>query len=101
MALDIGALNIGFSEEGLAEYKTNLKTKVITDTEAIINDISEIENALNAGWQGVAKDKFVDEFAEARRQIVADLNREYEDLEARFAQLQNTYFEQDNTMMNS
>ena len=101
MALDISALNIGFSEQGLDDYKKQIKTEILKNTSDKINDVGALETAIKNGWQGESCDKFIEEFKVARTKIVEDIEAEYHDLENRFAELESNYYEQDKNMMGS
>lgn len=96
--LGIESLSTGISKGGMFEYLDNIKAEVITGTERIINDVTHIENAINSGWQGVAKDRFLIAFKEKREALLADLNKEYDNLYWRLLELEEQYFKADANM---
>lgn len=99
MHSDLSKLTIGFSSEGLQTYKTELKTKILTEAAEALSATQGVKEALEQGWQGMSKDKFVTDLENTIQTINTDLLAEYDDLEARFAQLEQNYLTQDNDMM--
>lgn len=99
--LEIANLDIGFSVEGLEEYKSKLQIDLIEGTSEKLNNTQTMFQVINAGWQGTSRDKFITEFNDTISKIITDLQAEYEDLQARLGEIQNNYFEQDNNLMNS
>lgn len=99
-SLGIENLDIGFSESGFNEYKKTLEADLIAKTEEILKNQTAVIEAINAGWQGKSRDIFVEQFQNTVNRIIDDLNYEYQDLEERFKEIQNNYYEQDNNLMN-
>ncbi len=97
--LSIGDLTTGIDSNGMESYIDTLKASLITETKDKIDDISAIQSSIDAGWQGVAKDRFMKDFEEARKLVKEDLEKEYENLENRLAELQAQYFEADQNMI--
>ncbi len=100
-SLDIGNLDIGFSEEGLKEYRSKLNDVLIIQTEEVLKNVSDIETAINDGWQGRSRDVFMEQFGNTIEEIIKDLKLEYEDLDNRFTEIQDNYYKQDEELMNS
>lgn len=97
--MDIGDMTEGISAKGMEEYIESLKAYLLVETTKIINDTSALESAINAGWQGQSRDKFIEKFNEARSAISDDLKKEFKDLNNRLAELQINYFAQDSKMI--
>lgn len=89
----------GIDTVGMRTYLDNLKVDLLDKVSEKIDDTQAVEDAINNGWQGVARDRFLSQFASARRSIKKDLEAEYKDLKARFKELERFYFEQDANMM--
>lgn len=99
MELGIESLSTGISASGMDEYLEGLRAKYITETSELIDDIADIQEAINNGWQGVAKDRFMTQFDIARTTVKNDLRKEYTNLEARLTELKAQYFETDKNMI--
>lgn len=99
--LGIGQLNIGFSSEGFEEYKSKLQVELIQNTSEKLKDTNTVIQTLNSGWQGKSRDVFVEQLQRTVTNIINDLEREYDDLCARFAEIENNYYEQDNHLMDN
>jgi uncharacterized protein YukE len=97
--MDISEMTEGVSEKGMEDYIDSLKAYLLTETTKIINDTSALEAAINSGWQGQSRDKFIEKFNEARMAISMDLKREFNDLNNRLAELLANYFAQDSKMI--
>ena len=98
-AIGISELTIGIDRNGMETYKDSLKAELLVSTRQRIEDITAIESAINQGWQGVSKDKFMDKFKTLRERVSDDLEREYKDLEYRLDELVSNYFQQDKKMI--
>lgn len=99
--LGIDSLTTGISSSGMENYIEGLKAEYITTTEELIDDISNIQNIIDNGWQGVAKDNFMSQFEKARNNVKEDLRKEYDNLVARLNELQAQYFEADSNMVSN
>lgn len=97
--MGISEMTEGISTNGMEEYLENLKAHLLTETTKIINDTSALESAINSGWQGQSRDKFIEKFNEARMAISMDLKKEFKDLQNRLAELEMNYFAQDSKMI--
>lgn len=100
-SLGISNLDIGYSEEGFKDYKSKLQIDLIQGTNEKLEATEGIVNAINSGWQGMARDKFIEQFQQSINDIESDLQKEYEDLLARFSEIENNYLAQDQELMNS
>lgn len=94
--LGIDALSIGVSASGMEAYKERLKVELLDDAvKQIEQAYTDVMTEVNKGWQGVARDRFEQQFKTMCENISADLSAEYADLSARLEELQAFYFEQD------
>ncbi len=92
-------MTVGISEKGMEKYREDLKHDLLNTVIKEINDTKALESAINKNWQGVARDRFIDDFNDAREKIGKDLNKEYKDLSARLVELETNYFAQDYYML--
>ncbi len=95
----IGDLTIGINAQGMQEYKDQLQTELLINTKEKLEDVVGIQTAIDAGWQGEARDHFLEALEKTIKTIEEDLEKEYKDLEARFEELESNYFGQDRKMM--
>ena len=96
----VDSLSIGVSSDGMANYKEELRAELLTQTvEKLDEEYNNIMNVINTGWQGVARDRFDNQFRAMCDAIGADLTAEYVDLEARLDELQAFYFDQDQKLI--
>lgn len=94
--LGIDSLSIGISAEGMNSYKERLKVDLLDNAvKQIEQAYTDITTEINKGWQGVARERFEQQFKTMCENISADLSAEYADLSARLDELQSFYFEQD------
>lgn len=99
---DVGIADLteGISHAGMEAYLEELKATVLTETINVINNEADaLQNAINVGWQGRARDVFFDKFNTVRSNIAEDLTQEYYDLVARLQELEDNYFNQDKKML--
>ena len=96
--VDIGNLSYGVSKKGMETYLTNLKAELLTDSKKKLEDVKAIQAAVDAGWQGIARDKFFVDFEQAINNIIKHLESEYGDLQSRLVEMANSYYSQDTNM---
>lgn len=89
----------GIDRDAMKTYLENMKIELLDTVKEQINSVSDVLDAINAGWQGESRDVFLRQFASQRRAIIEDLEDEYKDLMARFKELQEFYYKQDEQMM--
>ena len=89
----------GIDRDAMKTYLDNLKIDLLDTVSEQIDAVSEVTEAINAGWQGAARDAFLKQFLTQRSAIKSDLEQEYKDLMARFNELQEFYYKQDEQMM--
>ncbi len=99
MALTIGDMSHGFSQEGAEAYLAELNAKAITETKNILGDTAEIQKALEAGWQGQAQINFMQNFNESVVKIQEALDNCSQALNSEFSQITNAWIEQDSKMI--
>lgn len=99
MALTIGDMSHGFSQDGAETYLAELNAKAITETKNILGDTAEIQKALEAGWQGQAQINFMQNFNTAVIRIQAALDNCSNALHSEFSQITNAWIEQDSKMI--
>lgn len=97
--LAITDLEIGVSTEGLEGYLAKLEADLLTSVATKIDDITNVTTALDAGWQGVARDRFDAQFTAMREKVKTDLQAEYANLVARLQELATDYVTQDQNMI--
>ena len=96
--LSIEDLTTGISKSGMEQFQEDIKINILVNISEKIEDVAELEAAINAGWQGASRDRFLKDFKEVRKAIIADLKEEYKDVEARLEEVKNNYFRQDNNL---
>lgn len=97
--LEIGQLDIGVSKQGMKAFKEALQLKLLTQVKDKINETSDVIDAINDGWQGASRDKFITDFANAIEALINDIAAEYTDLENRLTELESAYYDIDNKLM--
>lgn len=97
--LGISELTIGINSTGMEEYKEQLRTDLLQTSKDKINSVDAIVSAINNGWQGVSRDRFLKQFDDVRQKICDDLDKEYADLENRLTDLQSAYYAADQNLI--
>lgn len=95
----IQELTTAIDSQGMQSYFESLKLHLLTEVVEDLEDTAEIENAINTGWQGVARDNFLTNLSKQITSIEEDLEKEYNNVEARMGELQSDYFNQDQNMV--
>ncbi len=98
-SLSIQDLDIGVSANGIDEYQKSIKSSLLTTSKQLINDVKEVENAINSGWQGDSKERFLKNFKKTREQICDDLDKEYENLKDIIDDLRGAYYAIDDSLI--
>ena len=89
----------GINRDAMKTYIDNLKLELLDNVEEAIDKVDDVLKTIDSGWQGVARDKFLNQFATQRSRIKDDLKKEYLDLLARLKELQDFYYKQDQNML--
>lgn len=97
--IGIGDVTIGYSTTGAQAYLTDLNAKAITETKEKLSDITEITNALERGWIGQAELNFVSNLQKAITEIQGTLDQLKTTLDTQFAQIEETWAEQDKNIV--
>lgn len=97
--LGIGELSTGIDSKGMDSYLESLKAELITKTAEKINNITDIQGVIDAGWQGIAKERFMKAFETQREAVITDLGKEYANLLTRLSEVQTEYFQTDMQML--
>lgn len=95
----LDTLTTGIDATGMTNYVDQLKIELLDTVKEKINDVAELQAALDKGWQGNSLDKFKEHFNSMTEQICTDLQAEYDDLVARLSDLQSAYFNVDNNLI--
>lgn len=98
-SLSIQDLDIGVSKAGMEQYKEQIKSDLLITSKELLQNTSEIERAVNAGWQGVSKDKFLSDFKNAVDKICQDLENEHTNLQSVLENLEEIYYQVDASIM--
>ena len=97
--LGIESFDVGVSTLGLESYISDLKLTLLENVLEMIDEVSSVNTALDAGWQGVSRDRFDEQFRRAREDLKTDLTREFADLQYKLIQMQQSYIEQDQNLI--
>lgn len=95
----IGDLSIAVDKNGMEAYRGNLRVKLIVECETKLDDTEALVTAINAGWQGISRDKFLKALNKEIEDVKNDLEREYQDLNNRLIELESYYYKQDQEMV--
>ncbi len=97
--LGIDEITIGYSSTGAAKYVDELNTAAIVETESIITSgVTNVTNALQAGWQGDACESYLKKYREAAEQLKEKLKEMQEVFQATMAAQEETYHSEDESM---
>ena len=80
--------------QGMENYIKDLKTKVITDTKTKLEDVKGIQQAVDKGWNGPAKNYFLKQLQQMIRSIEHDLDEEANDLNTKLRSITLSYIDQ-------
>lgn len=89
----------GISADGMATLLENLKASILTEVAQQLEDTAEMETAFKSGWQGEARDAYLENFKKAITAVKDDLEAEYNDLVQKFQELQENYFNADKNLV--
>lgn len=97
--MNMNDVTIGFDAVGAEDYLVNLNNLLIQQTKEKLDDISGIEGALKSGWQGVSEENFMENLRSAELKVQATLNELESTLKSQFANIANSWQEQDVDMV--
>lgn len=106
MAFTVGGNDLGFegisegiSKQGMEAYLEQLKLDLLNSVSEKLDDTQDMQNAINAGWQGASRDKFYRKFDTAIEATKEDLAAEYADLVNKLSELAQDFYAQDANMI--
>lgn len=95
--------DVGVSKDGAEKFLEAVKANILTDMESVLGGeaAEAVQKALDDGWTGDSKNKFITDLNAAVKAIKEDLEKEYTDLETRVNELANTFYKQDQEMLDN
>lgn len=96
--VNITDLTYGISYKGMESYIENLKLELLENVKKKLKDVKGIQNAVDAGWQGEARDQFYKDFGDTIEHVIESLEKEYKALNYRLNELASSYYAQDYDM---
>ena len=84
------SMKIDIDSQSLTELPVFVKEK--------LDDTANMQAAIDAGWQGKSRDDFYKDFNKSIERIGADLEAEWNNLEAKIFELADNLFKQDKNM---
>lgn len=94
-SLDIKNATTGISKSGMKTYVENVNVAVIDETIKKLKNTSGISDAVDAAWAGKSKEAFLKALDKSIQRIINDLEKERDNLNARFDSLEYSYLSQD------
>ncbi len=89
----------GLDIQGMRNYIDYLKVKVLDEVIKQLKSISSVQAAINRGWQGQSRDKFLKQFESQIENTETELKKEFADLETRMNDLARSFYNQDADML--
>lgn len=96
--LGVSELDIGISGNGMYEYAQTIASNMEKVKDAV-DEYQSFEQAINNAWQGVSRDRFMEQFYKVTESLKEQLDLEYADLMARLTELQENYYKQDEALL--
>lgn len=97
--VDIADLTQGVSRKGMDMYSNNMYKELVEQVRYKLEDVSAIQTAVDAGWQGESRDKFLADFEANIRIVENQIKDEYYALDARIIELTGNYYRQDRDLL--
>ena len=97
--VDIADLTQGVSRKGMQLYKSQLYRHLVEQVRYKLEDVSAIQTAVDDGWQGESRDKFLADFEANIRTVDAQMESAYSALFARIVELTSNYYKQDRDLL--
>lgn len=94
-SLDIKNATTGISKSGMKTYVSNVNVAVIDETIKKLRDTGGISDAVEAAWAGKSKEAFLKALDKSIQRIIEDLEKERDNLNAKFDNLEYSYLSQD------
>lgn len=98
--LGIQDLETGISSSGMMQYLEELKLGVFDKAQTDLQNVAEIQTALDLAWQGHAKDVFVTQFNYSVTHVSTALSTEYNNLVNQLNNVKSDFYAIDNSLMN-
>ena len=97
--MDFNGVTEGFSKEGYGYYISYLKLNIVDTICDMLDKTDGIINALNKGWQGNSRDKFIEKFNKTKNKTEDEIIAEFKSLKSKLSILAYNYYEQDAKML--
>lgn len=91
----------GIDVQGMQQLLEDLRVNVLENISNQLEQTEGIVTALNRGWQGAARDAFLLDFSNKIEEVRNNLQAEYNDLNRKFGELADSYFNADSGMINN
>ena len=98
---DLSNMTYGVSHKGMEAYRQRISSELYSEIWKKLDSVAEIQRAIDSGWQGLSRDKFYNDFIETVVKIRNDIDKEFQDLNARLVELEMNYFKQDEELTRS
>ena len=95
----ISELSIGADANGVVDYLDQIHAVVIEKVGELLDNTNDLITAINIGWVGTSRDRFVEQFTKTKDDIKDDLISEYTDLTQRIYEITAAYFKQDQNLI--
>lgn len=95
----ISELTIGADANGVVDYLDQIHSVVIKDVGELLDSTNDLVAAIQDGWVGTSRDRFVNQFLKTKDDIKEDLISEYTDLTQRIYEITAGYFKQDQNLI--
>lgn len=89
----------GLDIDGMNNYIKFLQLDVLQKVIDQLEKTQGIQSAINLGWQGKSRDKFLTKFEEQIKATEKELTNEFEDLKTRMNDLARSFYTQDENML--
>ena len=97
--MDFSDVSYGISKSGLEGYFDYLKVNVVDKIKGQLQNIEDVNSAINSGWQGVSRDAFLRQFNNAIYNASNELDMEFGNLRNKLNELAQSYYAQDAKMV--
>lgn len=97
--MDFENVTEGVSRSGMNGYLEYLRVDVITKILEALDNTDEMSTAINNGWQGQSRDKFLSQLRGAIKASKNDIYKEFSNLADRLSDLYQDYMKQDANMI--
>lgn len=96
---DIGEMKYGTSESGVSEYISAIRAEVLnTAASQLVEGVDEIAEVCNQHWEGIAKEKFVQNLRDDAQHVSLQYGRLCAILEEELESLRGAMVQKDKSM---